>query len=490
MSGSSEARSGVTVNEGVLSDRRRWLGYRDRVSSPRVFVLGLDCATPQLVFERYADALPTFGRLRREGAWGRLASCHPPITVPAWSCLFSGRDPGELGCYGFRNRVDHRYAAMSIASSHTVSQPRAWELASQAGLDVVVLGVPQTYPPTPVQGVMVSCFLTPSRESVFTYPPLLRLEVDRLAGGEYVLDVDDFRTDDKAGLRERIAEMTWRRFRLARAWARERPWSLFCMVEMGPDRMHHAFWRYADPAHRLYQPGSPFEDALLDYYRLLDGELAQLLEVLPDDASLFVVSDHGARAMEGGVCVNEWLLREGWLKLARAPEGVGPLRPEDVLWEETRAWGEGGYFARVWLNVEGREPCGVVPASRFEEVRAELAAGLAAIPDPEGRPLRTVVHRPEELYAVRRGVPPDLLVYFDDLAWRSIGTVGHGTIHVRGNDTGPDDANHDHQGIFLARDAALAGAGELSGLTLYDLFPTLMARLGLPCPADLRGRAL
>ena len=46
--------------------------------------------------------------------------------------------------------------------------------------DVIVLGVPQTYPPTSVKGIMVSSFLTPSKDSMYTYPPLIKWDLERL----------------------------------------------------------------------------------------------------------------------------------------------------------------------------------------------------------------------------------------------------------------------------------------------------------------------
>ena len=57
--------------------------------------------------------------------------------------------------------------------------------------------------------------------------------------------------------------------------------------------------------------------------------------------------------------------------------------------------------------------------------------------------------RPEEVYKHVRNVAPDLIVHFGGLAWRSIGGVGYPTIHVRENDTGPDDCNHAQHGAFV-----------------------------------------
>ena len=83
------------------------------MSAPKVAVIGLDCAEPTLVFDRFASKLPNLSRLRESGCWGTLRSCDPPITVPAWMVMMSSKDPGTLGYYGFRNRADHSYDKMT-----------------------------------------------------------------------------------------------------------------------------------------------------------------------------------------------------------------------------------------------------------------------------------------------------------------------------------------------------------------------------------------
>ena len=133
-------------------------------------IVGLDCVPPEIVFDDMRDELPVLSGLMERGAWGRLESCDPPITVPAWSCMMSSRDPGTLGFYGFRNRKDHTYDGMAFATSDKVRVDRLWDMLSREGKHVVALGVPQTFPPRPVNGEMVSCFLTPSTDSKFTYP--------------------------------------------------------------------------------------------------------------------------------------------------------------------------------------------------------------------------------------------------------------------------------------------------------------------------------
>ena len=166
-------------------------------------------------------------------------------------------------------------------------------------------------------------------------------EIDDLVG-RYMVDVDNFRTEEKERLLEQIEEMTVRRFRVAEHLLETRPWDLFFMVEMGTDRIHHAFWRFFDHEHRLYESGNPYEQAVLDYYKALDEKVGRLLRFAGEDTTVLVVSDHGAKKMDGGICVNEWLRREGYLVLRDEPAEPGPLKPEMIDWERTTAWGEGG----------------------------------------------------------------------------------------------------------------------------------------------------
>lgn len=455
----------------------------------RALVIGLDCAPPRFVFERWRDELPNLRSLMERGRYGVLRSCDPPITVPAWACMTSSRSPGALGIYGFRNRRDHSYDGLAIADSRAIRRPRVWDLLSTRGRPVIVIGVPPTYPVTAVHGVMISCFLTPDTErSQYTYPAELKQEVEELVG-RYLVDVEDFRTTEKERLLVDIEEMTEKRFQVAEHLLATKPWDLFFMVEMGTDRMHHGFWRFTDPDHRLHEPGNPFEGAMLDYYRALDEKIGRLLRFADEDTAVLVVSDHGAKSIDGGICVNEWLRREGYLVLKEEPAEPTPLRPDMVDWSRTTAWGEGGYYCRLSLNVAGREPEGTVAAEEFETVRDELKAKLEALGDERGHAIGTVAHKPEELYTESNGVPPDLLVYFGDLRWRSIGQVGTGSVHVLENDTGPDDANHAPEGIYvLVAEGVEAGVGDERDLR--DVAPTLLTLLGEPVPAEMEGRSL
>ena len=339
------------------------------------------------MLERWRDELPTLSRLADQGSWGRLTSIIPPITVPAWSCMMASRTPGDLGVYGFRNRSDHSYGGLFIANGAAIKAPRLWDLVTRAGSPSIVLGVPGTYPPRPLNGVLVSCFLTPSIESSYTYPPMLRREIESTVG-EYLFDCPNFRTDDKEDLLAQVYDMTEQPLCARRAPARDQAVGLFAMVEMGPDRMHHGFWKFMDPEHRKHEPGNPFEDAILAYHRRIDELVARLLEHADEDTAVLVVPTtaqaHGRRNPRKRVAPARKALAAAPLRRGEAGRRRRRLGADSCL-------GRGGYYARVFMNVRGREPEGTVDPEQYEQVRDDLAARLAAIPDEQGRPIGTKV---------------------------------------------------------------------------------------------------
>ena len=231
---------------------------------------------------------------------------------------------------------------------------------------------------------MVTDFLTPDISCEYTHPPEFKQEIERVVG-EYILDVRDFRSGNKEKILADIYEMTRKRFQLARHLLAKDDWDYFMMVEMGTDRIHHALWDNMDPAHRFYEPGNKLESAIHDYYTEVDREIGELLKFADENTDVLVVSDHGAKRMDGGICVNEWLIANGYLALAEKPATTVPLSKAKIDWARTKAWGDGGYYARVFLNVAGREPQGTIRPEDYEKVRDELIAGLKAIPDENGQ---------------------------------------------------------------------------------------------------------
>jgi predicted AlkP superfamily phosphohydrolase/phosphomutase len=373
---------------------------------------------------------------------------------------------------------------MRIATADHIPFPRVWDRVSHAGGESIVVGVPQTYPVTPINGIMVSSFLTPSTMSAYTYPPSFKDEIARVVG-DYMLDVPNFRTQDKVRLLQDIYRMSRQRYDLVEHLLQTRAgWDFFMFVDMGPDRIHHGLWKYIDPQHPKYRPGNPYENTVLKYYQFIDVRIGRLLDQLPDDTAVLVMSDHGAQAMLGGICINDWLIERGYLSLLDKPPGVTSLDLCEIDWTNTVAWGAGGYYGRLFLNIQGREPQGIIPPSEIDRVLDEITTKLETLTDPDGKPISTRVYRPDGVYAEVNQIPPDLIVYLGNLGWRSVGSVGNPSIYVFENDTGPDDANHAQHGLYVLRRAGQSQAGR-ADRTWRAIAPTMLEILELPVPADM-----
>lgn len=454
----------------------------------KLLVMGLDCAAPELLLGD--EQLIHVRRLMEIGCYGRLETVIPPITVPAWMCLATSRDPGSLGVYGFRNRQDYSYGALSIATSRSITAMAVWDQVAREGKRAHIIAVPPNYPPRKTSGYSVGCFLTPdAATNTYTRPPELAEEIRRLVG-DYAVDVRDFRTDDKQRLKDEIYAMSRQHFQVVRHILQSTPWDFLQFVEIGLDRIHHGFWKYHDPQHRRHVSDSPHRDVIREYYRYLDGEIGSLLELLDEETAVLVVSDHGAQRLDGGFCVNEWLIQQGLLAVDPYPDSPTAFSECNVDWDRTVAWSEGGYYARVFLNVRGREPRGTVEAADYERVRDDLKARLEATVDEDGKNLGTRVFKPEEVFREVRNIAPDLIVYFGDLYWRSVGKVGYRTIHIQENDTGPDDCNHAQYGAFILAAPGGPLQGQMDDVHLLDLAPTLLELGGYDPLPDAQGRSL
>lgn len=442
----------------------------------KLLVIGLDSAPPSLVYNRFRDSLPTLSILT-SGNKAILRSSHPPITIPAWAVMVTGKSPGELGLYGFRHRKPGSYNDVYIASSRSIKSPAIWDLAGREGLKSVVVGVPPSYPPRPIRGAMVGCFITPGPESPYTFPPRLKGEMES-ALGPYIFDAE-YRSDDKESIIGNLWKMTKYQFRAYRFLMKRLKWDFFMFVQIGVDRVQHAFWGYMDKDHHKYTPGNRYENVIEEYYRLVDEELGKMIKETPADAVIAVVSDHGAKRMKGAFVVNQWLAEKGYLKIEKMPPPGTDLSEARIDWRKTIAWGWGGYYARIFLNVEGREPKGVIRRDDYEHYRTELIEEISRIEGPGGEEWDSYAFRPEELYPVVRGDVPDLIAYFDDLYWRSAGTVGWDTKYLRENDRGPDDAVHDWFGIISLYDPEESVPPLKEKLDIKEVFQIFAEILGL-----------
>ncbi|MBU1940188.1 MAG: alkaline phosphatase family protein, partial [Candidatus Thermoplasmatota archaeon] len=158
----------------------------------RVILVGIDGATPQLLFKWIDEGvLPTFSRFRQQGSWGKLRSTLPPFSAPAWTSIVTGCNPGKHGIYGFESTGT---LTPHLVNSRYRKVPAIWTYLTQAGLKNIIINVPGSYPPESINGFMITGLLTPSADSQFTYPADLKQRLTPTDLGQY--DLEHFWLED------------------------------------------------------------------------------------------------------------------------------------------------------------------------------------------------------------------------------------------------------------------------------------------------------
>jgi predicted AlkP superfamily phosphohydrolase/phosphomutase len=451
----------------------------------KICILGLDSATPQLIFGD--ERLANIRRLMELGAYGEIQSAVPPGAVPGWICLAASQDPGSLGIYDLCNRLDYSYSPPARAAAGPVQVGALWDQMALSGKQSIVVAVPPSFPPRPIAGISIGCSLTPGPSAdEFTFPAGLKDTIRGLVG-DYAADVN-FAGQSKDDLREQIFEMSRKQWEVARWLLRDQEWAYFHFVDVGLDRIQCAFWQYFDPQHLQYQPGSPYQEVISDYHLWLDEQVGSVLQLLDAETVLLLVSTNGARGLDGGFAINQWLLQEGLLVLNQPPgPGITPFDQLNVNWARTRAWGGDGPCASVYFNVQGREPQGIIPAQDHEAFRDEIKTRLESLLDDGGRPLRAEVLKPSQLYRQTRNVAPDLIVQLNEGRRSSLGSVGHPGLYVRDLAMGCTPAA---PGMFVLTAPNCPLSGLYEGADLLDMAPTVLDLAGYEIPASTQGRSL
>ena len=364
--------------------RRLW----SRTKAPRVVVIGLD-GTPCSLVQRMLDAgtMPNMAALVREGVLMPMTSVHPWVSSVAWSTIATGVNPGRHNIYGF---IDRDPATMKtfIPTARRRKAPTLWRILSDAGKRVIVMNVPVTYPPEPVNGLLVAGFLAPNLDKA-TYPETFG---QRLAAMGYRIDTDpQLARRSRDAMLADVRDALDRRLRAILDLMDNEPWDFFMAVVMETDRLHHFFFGLMEQDHPTYAP------AFFEVYRKIDRFLGEVRDRLDDGTSLLILSDHGFCSVRKAFYVNRFLAEKGWLKYRREPpdtkQGLAEIHPE------TQAYALDP--GRIFINLQGREREGsVAPGPAYEALREAIAQALVEeLRDPEtGEPMVQAVYRREELY--------------------------------------------------------------------------------------------
>lgn len=352
----------------------------ERTQPGPVFVLGFDGLAPDLV-ERFEGEglLPNFTRLRSEGAVGRARSTVPMTSPPAWTTVSTGVLPADHGVWGFWIPVGNNPRGRFVDARSRLA-PTIWETLTEAGRKVGVINVPITCPPDSVNGFMIAGFPYPEGAPL-TWPAELEKEITSRG----------YERDAWLGPPEPGKELEWlaamRRKGEARREIgldllfRRRP-DLSFIVFTTPDRIQHHLWKFFDPDHPLYRQDAPDElkNAVRDVYIWCDDILGQVLDELPRDGTLLVLSDHGFGPAYRGIS------KAGILAATRANLAEGA---------ESRHLFGGDFY---------------LPGAD-STARAGFVSYLEAIRDPSGRSLTSAVYdtRAHDAHGFGLALGPDVV---------------------------------------------------------------------------------
>jgi predicted AlkP superfamily phosphohydrolase/phosphomutase len=511
------------------------------MTNPRVWVLGLDGATLDLI-KPWADEghLPVLGRLMGEGVAGGLRSTYPPLTGPAWSSFMTGKSPGRHGVLEFFRREPGTYRQV-LNSQLTLDGKSLWRLLSDRGVQVGVMGVPLTYPPEDVNGFLITGLLTPAGRRDFTCPPALLNEMEAHLG-EYRLRHDEkYRRNNPEPFIQEQYEILKNNTQAALYLMRNKPWEFFMVHILGTDRIQHEFWHLLDPSHPQHDPAerARYGNVILDFFKAVDASVGQLLGALDDDVIVMVMSDHGFGPVRKFVNFNTWLMKEGLLRLKSNPKtwfrkalfhlginyataaqwvlklGLGRqakemgrarredlqrrlfLSLDDVDWDRTKVFSMGN-FGQLYVNLEGREPLGCVPAgAEYEELLDDLTGRLEAMTDPEtGERVIGQIYRREDVYdGAYAAQAPDLMFLTRDMEYKAMGLSDFSSNRVFDPVYGTT-GHHRMNGVLICRGPGVVEGVERledvleGGAGIHDLAPTILYALGQPIPREMDGRVL
>jgi len=485
----------------------------------KILFIGIDGAPFDLVM-KWAEQgeLPNIRHLLDKGAFGELKSVLD-ITPPAWSSIYTGKNAGKHGIFDFMHRKVGTYD-FAPANSTMRDSEDIWETLSKHGLKVGVVNAPLTFPVRPVNGFLISGFLTPGKGADYTYPASLKSEIRNLAPLFHPSSANELTLNlNKDAYMEDIAEELENLVKVSKYLMKKDDYDFFAVFISETDHVQHWFWEnMRNKGGTSEGPKDKYSDVILNTYRTTDSIVGELLEGLDDDTTVVLVSDHGGTHLGRFFQTNYFLHSIGMLnfktdfkstlKQALYERGITQklyqflrskqlfllhylLKPitltvSDIDWERTAAYSSG--YGQIYLNVRGRESRGIVPKRRVDEIRNFILEKLNEIRDPESgkNPIEAVYRREEIFSGPHLDEAPDILLVlsegYEAFPWSSIADRLF-TESVNRSGT------HTTHGIIIMSGKNIR-TERLDGATVLDVAPTILGIMNVPIPSDFDGHVL
>lgn len=433
----------------------------------KVAVISIDGVPYTLARKMMNDGnFPNFARMIESGGFAQMRSTIPFVSIVAWSSFMTGKNPGKHGIYGFVEREPGTYKAY-LPNHNSLKTTTLWEYLSENKKRLVSINVPPTYPPRPVNGVMITGFLTPKLEKG-VYPqsiyPILkeigyRIDTDPWQARR---DKDKFIEDLHFTLSNRVEAMNY-------FWENE-DWDFFMCHIMGTDRIQHFLWEQWEDGHERY--ASEF----VRYFERIDEILRQFYDKADENTHFIVLSDHGFCRVKREVNLNYWLQQIGLFKPAE--KGADPLSIPAGTPVYSMPPG------RIYLNLEGREPDGIIDPNSADGLIQEISDRLMNLKAPgTGEPIIKQVYKKDEIYkGDQTRYAPDIVAMAHD-GYDLKGGMNKATLTDKTELVGMH--TYDDALVYIKNHEI-----EKSDPEIIDLMPTILKLLGLKLPNELDGRSL
>jgi predicted AlkP superfamily phosphohydrolase/phosphomutase len=505
----------------------------------RLLIIGLDGATFEYIDPLIEKGvLPNIARLIDTGARARLRSVLHPYTAQAWTTMCTGQNAGRHGIFDFWERNFDSYS-FRIPIPQRRAVPALWEYVNALGFPSVVVNVPMTYPPDPVNGVFVSGREVPGYQCEYTYPPEVKARIQDICNGRYVIVPDDWmwvkRKEPERAL-DSILEEIRIRFKVALELLNSSDWLFAMFVVAATDSVNHFFAKYYDTHYPDYQEtaSTRLKNAIALVYEVIDREIGQLLSSLPSNLNVMLVSDHGSGS-ESDVMIhlNGWLAEQGlltfnesasqsallgwaiaqvrelseylpyqtltWLRSKLAKNLRSRLSQEslfsDLNWQQTKAFSE-ERRGNIWLNVRGRDPQGIVSSkTEYEDIVGHIKNELPKLANPMTGEhiIHHVWHRDELFKGAYVERFPDIIVEatIPDLFHRRITPGKSLPIELadkRELHRFTTSGAHRHEGILILNGPNIQPGSSFCEANLLDVCANALCLMGLPINTSLEGK--
>jgi predicted AlkP superfamily phosphohydrolase/phosphomutase len=488
----------------------------------RIVVLGIDGAELDLLHHWTQEgALPNFEILLKKGISGKMKSTMPPITPCAWPSLFTGKNPGKHGQFDFFTLDEKKELRINWEEYRT--EKTVWRILSDHGKKCCVMNVPFTYPPDIINGILISGFLTPDKNSRFAYPPSIKKEI--------LDEFPDFRLAEQSRFTNRaadkkqyitdIVELTRLQGKVAAYLYKKDAWDFFMAAFMGADHAQHHYWKYMDTMHPAYEKDVHLKDAIYKVYCELDTIVGTFLDIITDNTILFVVSDHGFGTYEKDVNLNKVLKSAGYLTLKSSIPvalksvalhlgietsriipfllkaglvGLSKKHPEkrrgktldkisytwkDIDWEKTKAYSF-GYYGTIYICDQ----------DNYEEIRKGIAEVLLNLNDNNGAVVDDIFFKENIYHGQKLDICPDIVFPMKNFSYAASNMFVFPSKKLFSSPKTLQSGGHRLGATFIVFTRNTDKGEKIEGVNIIDVAPTILTLLGIEPPSDMDGNCV